>query len=574
MSVSFEQFLTKEDFTKYEDSEKFNSVYLPKLKEYRKALEDAVLPEYSITLPDTIENLADKQFNPLKYLYDEKLLTEKELAITDSSAVKLVEKMSKGEYSAVEVFKAYAKRATICHQFTNCALQLFTDEGLKRAEELDEYYKKNGKIIGPLHGVPISLKEQMNYKGKPTHACYVSKIDAISEEHGVSTTILEKLGAVFYVRTNQPQTLMHLDSNNNFVGFSKNPHNLALSSGGSSSGEGSIVGFGGSAIGVGSDIGGSIRGPAAFSGCHGLRPTSKRIALLGGLSGGAGQESVMAVQGPMTRSIEDIDYYMKNYINEGKPWLMDQNALRMPWREVAQPDLKDITIAVLYDDGICKPTPPMARGLKETADKLEAAGAKIVKFEPIESELLFETVNKMYTCDGNEAQRTLLAASGEPLTKLTKWSLNFGNGGKALSVYENRKLNMIRDSLRQQYTKFMVDNKIDFILSPSYNNVAPRPEAIYNWSYTALFNLLDFPTLAFQSGVFQDPKVDVWEESHKDYKYRSDLEELELTNYKPEDFVGAPVGLQLSGLRYYDEEVVAAGKAIVEAIGADLYKLY
>lgn len=574
MPVTFEQFLTKEDFTKYEDLDKFNSVYLPKLEAYRKALNDAILPEYSIKLPDSIENLSEKQFNPLKYLYDEKLLTEKEFEITDSSAVKLVEKMSKGEYTAVEVFKAYAKRATICHQFTNCALQLFTDEGLKRAEELDEYYKKNGKIIGPLHGVPISLKEQMNFRGKSTHACYVSKIDTISEDHGVSTTILEKLGAVFYVRTNQPQTLMHLDSNNNFIGLSKNPHNLALSSGGSSSGEGSIVGFGGSAVGVGSDIGGSIRGPSAFSGCHGLRPTSKRIALLGGLSGGAGQESVMAVQGPMTRSIEDIDYYMKHYINDGEPWLLDQNALRMPWREVPKPSAKDLTIAVLYDDGICKPTPPMARGLKETVAKLEAAGAKIVKFEPIDPELLFETVNKMYTCDGNESQRNLLAASGEPLTKLTKWSLNFGNGGKPLSVFENRQLNIIRDTLRQKYTKFLVDNNIDFILSPSYNNVAPRPEQIYNWSYTALFNLLDFPTLAFQSGVFQDPKIDVWDESHKDYKYRSELEELELTNYKPEEFIGAPVGLQLSGKRYFDEEVVAAGKTIVEIIGTDLYNLY
>lgn len=572
--VDYTQFLTKDALQDYEDLAKFTSEYLPKLEKYRKDLAAGILPEYSVELPSSPTELSEQQFNAVKYLRKKKLLTEEELDITDSTVTELAAKIAKGEWSSVQVFKAFAKRGTIAHQLTNCALDLFPKEGLERAEFLDKYYAENGKVIGPLHGIPISLKEQMNYKGKITHGGYVSMINNIPETHAVTTQILENLGAVFYVRTNQPQTLMHLCGNNNFIGWSKCPYNLALTSGGSSSGEGAIVAFGGTPVGIGSDIGGSIRGPAAFGGCFGLRPTTNRFSKAGGISSGAGQESVPAVEGPLTRSVDDIDYIMDVYINQGKPWVTDATTYPLQWRKVEKPTPLSLTVAIMYDDGIVKPTPPIARGLKEVTDKLTAAGVKVVEFKPIKTQLARETVNKMYSCDGNFKQRELLAGSGEPLKKLTKWALNYGDGSKVYAVAENRKLNIIRDQLKQEYTDFLNANEVDFIISPTYSNVAPRPEEIYNWSYTSLFNLLDFPTLVFQTGLFQDPAVDKWDESHATYKFRSDLEELELNNYHPEKFVGAPIGLQLSGRRYFDEEVVAAGKTVVDILKVDLLNLY
>lgn len=572
--VNYQQFLTTESFEGFEDPEKFNSIYADKIEQYKKELAQGILPQNTIDLPDSIDNLVTQQFNAVKYLYDSKPLTPRQFEITDTPAHKLAEKIANKEYSSVEVFNAFARRATIAHQFTNGAMDLFPEVGLKRAQELDDYLAKNDKTVGPLHGVPVSLKEQMDFKDRRRHASFVSQIDHICEAHGSSAHILGKLGAVFYIRTSQPQSIMHLDSRNNITGYTRNPFNLSLSPGGSSSGEGAIVGLGGSAMGTGSDIGGSIRAPAAFSGIHGLRPTTKRVGLFGGFSAGAGQESVLPVAGPMTRSVDDIEFWMRHYINDGKPWEFDQNCLRLPWRDVPKPNPKDITIAVMFDDGIVKPTPPMARGLRETVAKLKEAGVKIIEFEPIETKLAFETVNQMYTCDGNYMQRKLLSESGEPLMKLTKWFLNFGKGSKEFTVAENRKLNFTRDNLRNLYNRYFIDNKVDFILSPSYNNVAPQPDEIYNWSYTALYNILDLPTLTFQTGLFQDPQIDKWGDDHKHYKFRSDLEKLELDNYKPENFVGAPIGLQLSGRRYFDEEVVAAGRTIIDILGTDLYKLY
>ena len=573
MSVAAIEHLLGRDPLEYEDSEKF-STYLPKLEKYAKDLADGVLSEYSTTLPGEIDQLAKEQFNPLKFLYDQKLLTEEEFAITDSSGVELTGKIASKEYSSVQVFKAFAKRATICHQFTNCAMELFVDEGLERAKYLDEYLEMNGKPIGPLHGLPLSLKEHFYYKDKICHGSFVSLIDKIPDKDSLSTQILEDQGAVFYIRTNQPQCLMHLDSNNNFTGLTRNPHNLLLSPGGSSSGEGALVAFGGSVGGLGTDIGGSIRTPAAFSGCHGLRPTTKRVSLQGGSSSLAGLECVLAVAGPLCRTMDDIDLWMESYINGGKPWLKDQEMVPIPWRKVEKPKSSDLTIAVMYDDGLVRTTPPIQRGLKETAAKLKAAGVNIVEFDPIDTKLAYETVNRMYTCDGNKSTGKFLTKSGEPLTALTKWYLNFGHGKEGVSVEELHKLNYTRDTLRQKYTDFLTDNKVDFILSPTYNNVAPQLEAIYNWSYTSLFNILDLPTLVFQTGLYQDPKVDKWDDSFQDIDFRSDLEKIELSMYDPEQFKGAPIGLQLSGKRYNDEEVVAAGKTIVDVLGVDLFKTY
>lgn len=571
--VAYTDFLTNDKLDNYEDPVKF-SEYLPKLEAYRKKLVENILPEYSTELPASTSELADQQFNAVKYLREKKLLSPQEFEITDSSASSIVKKIALGEWTSVDVFKAFAKRATIAHQFTNCALDLFPQEGLERAQYLDEYFTKNGKTIGPLHGLPVSLKEQIDYKGKITHASYVSMIDNIPEKHGVTAQVLEDLGAVFFVRTNQPQTMMHLCSNNNFIGITKCPYNLALTAGGSSSGEGAIVSFGGTPCGIGSDIGGSIRGPAAFSGCFGLRPTTNRISKNGGVSGGAGQESVPAVEGPLTRSVDDIDLLMDAYINHGKPWTTDCTLVPLPWRSVEKPKPESLKVAIMYDDGIVKPTPPIARGLKEIEKKLKEAGVTVVEFKPIDTVLARETVHKMYNCDGNYMQRKMLSASGEPLCKLTKWSMNFGDGSKMYNVAENRQLNIIRDQLKHAYAQWMNENKVDFLISPTYSNVAPRPEEIYNWSYTSLFNILDYPTLTIQTGLFQDPELDKWDESHASYKYRSPLEELELLNYDPSKFVGAPIGFQLTGRRFEDEKVVAAGKTLVDVLGVDLFNLY
>lgn len=567
----FYSLLTKDDLSGYEDPEKFKK-WVPKIKAYREKLDSSVPQELKVDLPGPIEKLKADQFNSMKYLYDEKLLSPHEFEITDCAGTSIVENIASGKWKSVEVFKAFAKRAVLAHQFTNCAVEFFIDEGLARAKELDNYQKKNGKLIGPLHGLPISLKEHISLKGRIGHSGIVSLLDNIPDKDAVTATILSKLGAVFYVRSNEPHALLPLDSGSNITGFTKCPFNLLLSSGGSSSGEGANIAYGGSVLGVGSDIGGSIRSPAAFSGCHGLRPSSRRISARGLVGEEGGQESVVGVLGPLSRTIKDIDLFMKLYINDGKPWLADPWSLPIPWRNVPKPDLSKLKIAVMRDDGVCRVTPPIRRGLNEVVEKLKLAGVEIVEFVPKNGRLAYDVAVKLSNCDGNRALREAFSASGEPLPRLTKWYLNLGDGEREYTVSENRKLNAIRDNLRQEYSDFLIENGIDFFLGPAYNNVAPKEEEVYNESYTLIYNLLDFPSLVFQTGLFQDPKVDVWNEEDMKYEYRSGMEELENRGYDPSQFIAAPIALQLSGRRYCDEEVVAASEVIVNFLGVDLLK--
>ncbi|KAG7694673.1 hypothetical protein KL951_003850 [Ogataea haglerorum] len=546
-------------FTNNTENKELYATFIPKIEAYRAKLQAGILEEYKLA-----DNLIPQETGVDVTSIPEKVLTKEELEIVNTPGYELVKQIASGELTAVEVFKAYAKTATAAHQLTNCAMELFLDEGLKRAEELDAYYKKTGQTVGPLHGLPVSLKEHYNYKGKVTHGACVSKIENVTENWCLTVEVLLEAGAVFYIRTTEPQTLMHLCSNNNITGLCRNPSNTALTTGGSSSGEGALVAMRGSVFGLGSDIGGSIRCPAAFCGVFGLRPTQKRLSMKNVTICGTGVgEAVVCVLGPLARSAQDIDLFMKASL-DAKPWQRDATIVPLPWRDVPVPAAKDLRVAIMYDDGVVKPTPPIIRGLKHAAERLKAAGVKVVEWDPFGVLELAEICGSFYNADGNKGQKDGLAASGEPLCELSKIALSFGCGDEGLSAAEEHIGQGIRDKYRIEYQDKMVELGVDFILSPTYVSVATKPEKIHYWGYTSLWNVLDFPNVVFPTGLKCDPALDVPDRS---YKPRSELEAYEYGLYDiAEDFKGAPISLQLTGRRWLDEEVVKAAQTVHEIV--------
>lgn len=556
-----QKFLSKVDYT-FVDEKKFESQYQPKIDRYLLELEanqplTLKLPQES--LPKSLES----KVNAIEFIQECGALTLQELMYTSASASEIVSKIACKSWKAVDVFKAFSHRAVIGNQLTNFASQFFIDEGLARAKFLDEYLEQNGKTIGPLHGLPMSLKEHLEYGGKVTHSSYVSEIENISEESCATVKIFEKLGCVFYVRTSQPQTIMHLDTNNNINGRTKNPNNLSLSPGGSSGGEGAIVSIGGSPIGIGSDIGGSIRAPSSFCGIFGFKPTTRRMSLSLPENDLFVAEAVIATLGPIGKTPEDLNLFMETYINHGKPWMLDPWALRIPWKKVEFNTPESLKIGVLWDDGIVKPFPAVERGLKYVVESLGKAGFQIIDFKPPRTQEAYDTVHKMYTDDGNSLQRKYLSKSGEPLLPLTKWFMTYGDGDKELSIGEINELTITRNSLRADYLKLMNELGIDFLISPTSHNVAPMPNKIFYWGYTSLFNILDMPVMVFPSGLKQDPKLDTLGE----YKPRNLYGQIEMLNYSdPSVFANAPISFQLIGRRYFDEEVLACGKLVAKIL--------
>lgn len=538
----------------------------PKIQEYRDQLKAGILDDFKA--PDHLlpsEEELDKGLDVTEFAV--KFLTPEELAITETPGTELATQLAAGKLTAVEVFTAFAKRATIAHQLTNCAMQLFVDEGLERAKELDEYYKTHGKTMGPLHGLPLSLKEHYSYKGKVTHLSYVGWLDNVSPEFALTLKDMLAQGAIFYIRTTEPQLLMHLCTNNNITGKCRNPHNTSLTPGGSSSGEGAIAAMKGSVFGLGSDIGGSIRVPAAFCGVWGLRPTQKRISLMNSVSAyvDQGQEVVYPVLGPLARNADDIDLFMKSLLDR-EPWTVDPLVLPIPWRDVPEPEAKSLKIAICYDDGIVKPTPPILRALKIAEEKLKEAGVEVVEWKNTDVEKIVKACNSGYNYDGNVAQKKALAASGEPLTKLSDIYLAFGCGDAGLTGKGVQDICYTRDLNRVKYTQIMNDEGISFILSPTYASVASKPEVIKYWGYSNLWNILDFPNVVFPSGLKVDNELDKVDES---FIPRNEVEEYEYSLYtSPEDFAGAPIALQLTGRRYCDENVVKAAKVLESIIVA------
>ncbi|KAG9236176.1 amidase signature domain-containing protein [Amylocarpus encephaloides] len=487
------------------------------------------------------------------------MLSKKELEITKMSATTLAEKMGVDQFTAEEVVVAFLKRAVLGHQLLNFATEFMAEEAIARAKELDEYKKKTGKLIGPLHGVPISVKEHIGLKGRICNTGYVAWTSNIPKEDAYLVQLLKNAGAVFHVRTNQPQSLMHLDCTNNITGTTVNPYNRNLSPGGSSGGEGASTGFKCAALGIGTDIGGSIRAPAAFNGSYGFRPTAMRNPYKGIILAGDGRESIRCVVGPLASTcVEDLDLFMKTVIDQ-EPWDVETSLVAMPWRKVEQK--KEFTVAIMWDDGIVKPHPPITRGLAYAKEKLEAAGVKVVDWEPYKHDHGWDIVSALYFPDTAACQKEILASVSEPILPLTQHAFNYSRPSP-LTIVENWDLNVQRENYRAEYHALMKSRGVDFILSPTYLGVAAELGTPQYWNYTAIWNILDQPCVIFPTGLYQDPKVDV----KVDYQPRGDVDAREWARYEPEKFDGAPIALQLTGKHWKDEETLAAGKIVAEII--------
>lgn len=174
-------------------------------------------------------------------------------------------------------------------------------------------------------------------------------------------------------------TKAQAESVNNTLGRTVNPLNRLLTSGGSSGGESALIAFGGSPLGIGTDIGGSLRIPAACTGIFTLRPSFGRFTTQRCRSGLAGQEAVASVNGPMTKTLQDMVFYSKTIV-DAQPWQVDPKCVPIPWRPV-EPKQK-LKIAVVWNDGIVVPTPPVSRALKETVERLRSAGHELVDWNP------------------------------------------------------------------------------------------------------------------------------------------------------------------------------------------------
>jgi len=433
------------------------------------------------------------------------ILTPEELAITTKyDATSLLSALHSRSLTSLAVATAFCKRAAIAHQLTTCLTEIFFDRALARAAELDAYISLHERPMGPLHGLPISLKDTFDIAGLDSSIGIAALANKPAAKNSALVDILLSAGAVLYVKTNVPQTLMALDSTNNLFGRVLNPANRLLTAGGSSGGEGALLALRGSLLGVGTDVGGSIRIPALCNGLYGLKPSVGRVPYAGQISAmrASGHLGLQASAGPLATSVRDLRLFL-SVVADAAPWDTQADVVPGSWESQGQAggEWERPVFGVIRSDGVVTPLPPVARALDDTVAALRGAGLEVVEVDAPALRRCQGLANKFFGAGGHNEMLDLLAETREPLIA---WLASRIRRRPARDVKFLEDRHGERDALvREMLRVFRTEDgrRVDAVILP----VAPHPTPeIDRWNavgYTSAFVLLDWAAGVVPVGV-------------------------------------------------------------------------
>jgi amidase len=361
------------------------------------------------------------------------------------------------------------------------------------------------------------VKDSFNVKGVHTTVAYVSFASNPPSTHNSSLVeLLLQQGAVLYVKTNIPQTMMTADTDNPLFGRTLNPHKLLLTAGGSTGGEGALIALHGSLMGAGTDIGGSVRIPALCNGLYGFKPTSSRVPFAGKTPPGRlGTPSpIIASIGPEGHSMRDLELFMKTVI-EAQPWIFDEGSLNVPWR-LASISKDSLTFGMILEDRHRPLHPTMMRTMKEAETRLRKAGHKMVYLEDLQIYEATTLAWSFFFLDPRKTPIQHVAKSGEPWVKSISTVLPPELQGLSIDLDKLWDMNVERRKVLKRFHDIVISQELDAIIMPPYQATAV-PHDTYGFPmYTILANMLDWP-----AGVV--PFLEANEELDKSY-FRQGLE--------------------------------------------------
>ncbi|KAG5717680.1 Acetamidase [Termitomyces sp. T112] len=531
------------------------------------------------------------RINELPARYKEPI-RPKDAIILGQSIVSLVKGVQSGEMEPSDILAAYGKQALRAHARTNCLTEIMILSA--------ETWAKECNRKGPLAGVPVSLKDTVAISGWDSSIGYSIWAGKPMPKDCALVRLLRDAGAVPYVKTNIPITLMSGEAWNDLFGRTTNPHKSTHTSGGSTGGEAALLAFGGSRIGVGTDVAGSVRLPAHWSGVYTIKASVGRFPRTGNTTGIPGQEGVPPVYSPMARTLGDLWTFWRAVVSM-KPWEYDYSCLLMPWDD-SHHLFSDQDVApgsslapykrrwgVLWDDGVIAPSPACKRALQIVVDVLRKYGQEVVDLSPPSPYEGFKIASQLLIADGG---RTAIKhiRSGESndtgvvralqMASLPRWikrmyiwyvryikrdDIYAGilDGFHERSVYDYWPLIAQREDYRRRWFEMLQEEKIDYVLTVPHSLPAVphngMRDGVKSFGYTLLFNLLDY-----SAGVLPVTHVSaLQDELPPNFKPRNSIEESVYKMYNAKAMDGLPVGVQVVGKRL-EEEKVLCGMEIVE----------
>nr|XP_048718592.1 vitamin D3 hydroxylase-associated protein-like isoform X2 [Caretta caretta] len=456
--------------------------------------------------------------------------------------VELAEKLKEGSLSPESVLYTYIEQALEVTREVNCV----TDFMQGCEEQLREVQRQ--KERGLLYGVPVSIKDHIGCKGHVSTGGLVQFLGRVEEEDSVIVQVLKRQGAIPFVKTNVPQSMINYDCSNLIFGQTVNPLNHKKSPGGSSGGEGALIAGGGSILGFGTDVAGSIRLPSSFCGLCGLKPTGFRLSIQGLTSPIAGMKSVTGMVGPMARDVDSLALCMKALLCDDM-FRLDPTVPPLPFDEEVYSSSAPLRIGYYDGDGYFQPSPSMRRAVQETRKLLQEAGHTLIPFTPPRIDYV---VDELFT-------RGL-----------------FSDG--AANLLDKFKGDIVDPNLKSQISSYRLPTLVKRILALILKPVAYRTEFIAKWrelelnvmlcpalgpafnkgypgklfaasSYTNLYNVLNFPAGVLPVTVVTEAD----EEELKNYRgHYSDPWDKRLRE-AVEGAVGLPVAVQCVALPWQEE---------------------
>jgi amidase len=419
-----------------------------------------------------------------------------------SSASCLAESIRRGELSSVEVVNAHLDRIAQVNPQLNAVIHLLAESARARAEEADRA-RARGENWGPLHGVPVSVKDAFDTAGIVSTGGTQGRAAYVPMQDATAVARLKAAGAIILGKTNLPELSLAFETDNVLFGKTNNPYDLTRTAGGSSGGEAALIAAGGSPLGIGTDAAGSLRVPAHFSGIASLKPTLGRVPMTGAFPPPLGATGRFWHVGPLARQVEDLRLALQ--ILAG-PDNLDPMAAPVSLGEGAPVRVRDLKVAFFTNNGIVTPTPETSETVRRAAQGLQGAGARVEEERPANSAESFELAAKLFALDGGVGVGTALHIAGT-----TQVSQQLGQLNQILQPFipqnatDSGNILLQWDIFRQTLYGFM--QQYDVIVSP----VLPFPalphgttfdaDRLPGFSYTMMHNLSGLPAAVVRGGT-------------------------------------------------------------------------
>ena len=455
------------------------------------------------------------------------------------SVTRLAELIRNRKVSPVEVLQACLNRIEELNPKLNAIVTIASD-AMERAREA-EAATFLGKALGPLHGVPVTIKDTIETAGLRTTSGSAMRAEFIPQSDAPAVARLKDAGAIVLGKTNAAEMAMDYTADNPVFGRTNNPHNTSLTSGGSSGGEGAAIASCMSPGGIGSDLAGSIRIPSHFCGIAGLKPTVGRVPSAGQFPPSIGPYSLGAVIGPMARSVSDLRLLFD---------VLAGNEVSAPWTSLptrfsdGRSVMRGLRVACYTDDGV-SPVSEETRQTVETAARALADARLIIEeIRPPGIERGHDLWLKLFSRASVVQLRNVYAGQEEKGGGFVRWRLETADDTPAPSLDDYINSWLERDRMRARLVDWMEDTPLILApigATPAYPHgthkitVGKRTLNTFRaFSYSQTFNVFDLPVVVVPAGRTAE---------------------------------GLPIGVQIIGRPFAEETVLAAAAIIEEALG-------